>query len=723
MLRRYTKNLSIKSKLLAILLGVSLGSTLLASFLGWERSRANLQGTIEDYLASILDSNTNQIEFFFQGLRNHVKTLSEDRMAIEAMVEFNRDYDELNNQYIPPEWNQALERYYQEIFFPQLTQAVSGELSYSTYEPESQAAKYLQYFYIAKNPNPVGQKEELTVTDDGSNYSQTHEKYHPIFLNLTQIYGYYDLFLIDYQTGEVVYSVDKETDYTTNLNRGPYSQSGLARLVERVRQNPERRAVQIVDFQTHRPSYGAPAAFLGAPIYNGPHIVGIFAIQLPVEEIDKVLRSSSGLGETGEIYLVGSDLLMRSNARLLTEDPEAYQKALSASSGGTSAENLRLIELFETSILLQKVNAQTVNRALEGESGNTVTRNYRGKQVFRSYAPLDLPDLDWVIISEIETSEAFRSIDTVQIYLFMVTAVIAVLVTWVASAIASNFVNPVNRLVDGMRSLSQGNVDVEVRSDSEDEFGQLAQHFNQTAASVRQLTHELEDKKQENEALLLNLLPAPVVERLQRGETQIADGVKLATILFARISGLETVIGNNVQREIALLSELISAFDRAAAKHEVGKVKTNGNLYIAACGVLQPRLDSTKLMMAFAVEMFNIMQKFNNEYRDELLGTIGRELRLSIGIDDGPVVAGIVGTDKFSYDVWGETVSVADFLQLHANPEKAEILVTQEVYERLQDLYEFERGEDWEFTELGQTLATWVLRRPISNLERDFFFY
>ena len=723
MLSRYTKNLSIQSKLLTILLGVSLGSTLLVSILTWERARANLRGTIEKSLTSIRASNANKVEVFFQGLQNHVSTLSEDRMVVEAMVEFNRDYDELNNKFTPPEWDQAIGQYYQDNFFPRLTKAISGELSYENFEPESQAAKYLQYYYIAENANPVGEKDKLDRAGDGSNYSKTHSEYHKIFQNLIQTYGYYDLFLIDYKTGDIVYSVYKETDYATSLDEGPYRQSGLADIVDRVRENPERRTVQIVDFQTYRPSYGAPAAFLGAPIYNGSHIVGILAIQLPVEELAKTISQdgnweSAGLGETGETYLVGSDLLMRSDSRLLVEDPEAYQKVIAT--GGTSPENRRLIELFKTSILLQEINTDTVKQAFEGNEGTAIAQNYRGATVLSSYAPLDIPSLDWVILSEIELSEAYKPANAVQIYLFLVTAIIAVLVTWIASLAASRFIKPIDRLVDGMRRLSQGELDVEVRQDSQDEFGQFAEDFNKTATSVRQLSRTLEEQKRKNEELLLNFLPSAVVKRLQSGDAQITNSVKLATILFARISGLGIVTQESESQQItALLSELISRFDRAGIKHEVGKVKTNGDLYIGACGILRPRLDSTKRTMACAMEMFGILQQFNNEYKNELRQIIGRELRLSIGIDDGPVLAGIVGTNKFSYDVWGETVSVADFLQLYADPEKSEILVTQEVYERLQDLYPFERGEDLELTELDTTLKTWAIRRSVASLDRN----
>ncbi len=98
-------------------------------------------------------------------------------------------------------------------------------------------------------------------------------------------------------------------------------------------ENPEFGAVQIVDFKPYTPSYEAPSAFLATPIFNGPHIVGILALQLQVDEIDKVMTGNQnwkadGLGRSGETFLVGSDLRMRSTSRFLLEDPEGYDQVL-----------------------------------------------------------------------------------------------------------------------------------------------------------------------------------------------------------------------------------------------------------------------------------------------------------------------------------------------------------------------------------------------------------
>ncbi len=734
MFKNVSKRFNVKSKLMIILVGVSLGSILIVSFLSWERSRTNLREAIRNQLTSIRFARANQIESFFENLKSHVETLSEDRMVIEAMIEFNREFDKLNNpntftdeqpdnqdvlteqpnnQENPKEWNNALKDYYTKEFFPRLSKAVSGELNPGSYIPQSKAAKYLQYHYIAKNSNPVGEKDKLLNAKDGSAYSRVHAKYQDIFRHVVEKFGYYDLFLIDFATGDIVYSVYKETDYGTSLNVGPYQHSNLAELTELVKKNPERRTVQIVDFAFYRPSYGAPAAFLGAPIYEGSNIVGILAAQLPVDELDKIMTVNGewkevGLGESGETYLVGSDLLMRSNSRFLIEDPKEYLKVLSKST--TPEENIPKIKEFETSILLQKVDTVASRAALRTKEGTGIIQDYRGVSVLSSYTPLTIKGLDWVLLSEIDLAEAYKPVTALKVYIFILTTIVVVVVTWIASAVASGFLKPFNQLIGGLRQVGQGELDVELKRESDDEFGEAKEKFNETVDRMRQFSESLEQKNRENDALLLNILPVSVVERLKQGEAHIANNVKLATVMFARIEGLEKIKDRDVKQVATLLSELISAFDRAAVAHEVGKIKTNGDLYIAACGVAKPRLDSTKRVMAFAIDMFSILQRFDNEYKTEL--------RISMGIDDGPVTAAVLGTEMFSYDVWGETVSIADFLQLNAVP--GTILVTEEVYERLEGLYDFEPGPDIELPEINQTLTTWLLSNPTPSLLNSY---
>lgn len=695
--------LTIKSKLSLILLAASLGSILVISILSWNRARSHLTQAIFDQLTSLRAAKARQIEFLFQTLYNHVETLAEDRMVVSAMAELNRGFREVQPEYISSEWSNAIAQHYENEFFPELAKNIEGDPHWANYAPRSQAAQYLQYHYIANNPNPIGEKDALERAEDGSEYSKYHEKYHSIFRNLIKKFGYYDLFLINHRTGDIVYSVYKETDYATNLITGPYRQSNLAKIVRAVRNNPDRGQVQIVDFQPYRPSYMAPAAFIAAPIYNGPHIIGILAIQLPVDEINNVMTNGrewaqEGLGETGETYLVGSDLTMRSLSRFLLEDFEGYEKALQ--NAGIPDSITRRIEQFQSSILLQPVNTEAAQKAVTGEDGTQIIVDYRNVPVLSSYAPLDIQGLDWAILAEKDRAEAYQPVRALQNVMLLSTVILSLVVTWLASIAARNFVRPINTLVEGSRQVGQGNLDVEVKLATRDEFSLLAQTFNEMVKNLRRQTAALEQSNQEKEELLLNILPSPIAERMKQGEKEIADEVQQATVLFATATGFTNM---SEQREVeeaaALLNELINAFDEQAEKYDVEKLKTIGDRYLAVSGITKPRLDHTKTMMDFVVEIMKIVQNFNNKYQTRL--------GLKAGIHVGPVMAGIIGSKKFMYELWGETVNIANSLNLNAQLNT--VLVTKDVYDRLKEFYTFSPHDTIEI-EGRRQLHTWFFQ-------------
>jgi class 3 adenylate cyclase len=710
-IERLTLNrLTIKSKLQLMLLAVSLASILVIGYVGWSRARAALQGAIFNQLTSLRSSKAYQLESYFKNLRNHVETLCEDRMVVTAMVEFKKGFKQLNQEYIPVDWNNPLEAYYKKEFFTRLPKNIPGKPDFQTYRPASQAARYLQYHYIVKNPHSVGKKDELIDALDKSEYSQIHEEYHPLFRNLIKKFGYYDFFLIDYKTGDIVYTVYKETDFATSLNDGPYRKTNLAEVVASVRENPERGAIQLVDFKPYRPSYMTPSAFLAGPIYNGPHIVGILAIQLPVDEVNKVLTGNrnwkqDGLGKTGETYLVGADLLMRSVSRFLIEDKKGYLAALRAK--GTPDSNIQLIDQLNTSILLQKVDTDAAKKAIGGTTGTQIGKDYRGRTVLSSYSPIRIEGVDWAILAEKDLSEAYQPVYTLQTYLIISTVILILLISFTAGSATSRFVKPIKAMIESSRQVSAGELDTEVSLNSQDEFGELAELFNEMIKRIRKQQQLLEQRSHETEVLLLNILPKPVADRVRKGEEQIADHVQQVTVLFASIAGFAELATQRKIEEVAkILNELIDSFDEEAEKHDVEKIKTIGERYMAVCGLTAPRLDHTKRIMDFALQALEIVQGFNNKY--------STKLSLRVGIHRGAATAGIVGNKKFSYDLWGETVNIV--FQLERQAESNAIVVTQNVYDRVQDLYNFERGKDTQVEGSGK-LITWVLRKKwIQNL-------
>lgn len=199
-------------------------------------------------------------------------------------------------------------------------------------------------------------------------------------------------------------------------------------------------------------------------------------------------------------------------------------------------------------------------------------------------------------------------------------------------------------------------------------------------AELDQRNQQLETERARSESLLLNILPPPIVERLKSGQSTIADGFSQATVLFSDVVGFTSMSADMVPVElVTLLNELFELFDSAADKNGVEKIKTMGDAYIAVSGVPIPRSDHIEAVANMALDV-----------RDGL-HEMGDYLQIRTGIHAGPVVAGVIGTKKFIYDLWGDTVNVASRMQSTCGP--GEIQVTAEIYNCLCDRYKFiERG-------------------------------
>ncbi len=351
-----------------------------------------------DKLTAVREVKRQAVERYFQTINDQIITFSEDRMVVDAMRRFStafknvRDDNHLTGEQAKRMRSELL-TYYTGEFSSEYRnqnngQSPDAERYFRQLDDESIA---LQYYYIRANRHPLGAKHQLDRSDDASRYSELHARIHPIIRNFLDKFGYYDIFLVDSETGDIVYSVFKELDYSTSLIDGPYAHTNFGEAFRRANAASSKDAVILVDYAKYAPSYEAPASFIASPIYDDHKKIGVALFQMPIDRLNAIMGERAGLGKTGETYLVGPDKLMRSDAYL---DPDHHSVVAS-------------FKYPEKG----KVETISADAALGGRTGAEVINDYNGNPVLSAYTPVKVGSLTWGLLAEIDVAEAFSPVD------------------------------------------------------------------------------------------------------------------------------------------------------------------------------------------------------------------------------------------------------------------------------------------------------------------------
>ncbi len=240
----------------------------------------------------------------------------------------------------------------------------------------------VQRLYIAESVPDAGGLAAREDAGDGSAYSRAHAKLHAFAREFVTGRGYYDFFLIDLD-GNVIYSVEKEPDFGSSLTTGPFKESGLAGVFKRLTAEDYAGEVVISDLARYAPSHDAPAIFAGTLMRDAEgDPLGVLALQLPSDTIGEIMHFTTGMGESGETYLVGGDLLMRSDSRFSNE----------------------------STVLEKTVDTETVRLALEGQRGAGIVPDYRGIMVLSAYDFIDFNGIRWAVMAEIDAEEVEQTV-------------------------------------------------------------------------------------------------------------------------------------------------------------------------------------------------------------------------------------------------------------------------------------------------------------------------
>jgi len=183
---------------------------------------------------------------------------------------------------------------------------------------------------------------------------------------------------------------------------------------------------------------------------------------------------------------------------------------------------------------------------------------------------------------------------------------------------------------------------------------------------------EIENQRDKSEKLLLNILPETIATRLKEGETNIADNFSEASVVFIDMTSFTAMSNiNSPENIIDILNKIYTEFDKIAEKYHLEKIKTIGDCYMAASGIPEEREDHAIAAANFAIESMLSMSK--NNYNFENVINENNPLQFRCGIECGPVIAGVIGEKKFSYDLWGDTVNIASRMEQYGEPGKIQV--------------------------------------------------
>ncbi|WP_431074854.1 adenylate/guanylate cyclase domain-containing protein [Microbacterium phyllosphaerae] len=677
--------LSIQSKLLIMLLAVSLVSSVIVGAIGFINGRESLHASAVDQLITIRSMRAAEITDALETVKRDASLNSRNLSAQNLSTAINEGFEELQQEQPEPGERAELETYYKDVFIPQLEGRTGDEYGDSAFIPDSVGGQHLQAHFTMQNQDFDADYDTLLNDNDpgdGTLYGEASVRYGDYFTRLVKEAGYEDALLLNLD-GDVVFSAYKGPELGTNLLTGPYRDTVLAGAYADAIATNSVNTVILTDFERWIPSLNVPTIWVVSPVGNDSGITGAIAFQVALDTINDLTTGSEGwkeqgLGDTGEVYLVGRDDLMRSNSRRLIEDPETYAD-IAIDGGVPPSVAERAVEVNGT-VLLQQVNTQAVTDAQAGRSGTTEGRDYLGGESVTAYAPLEVEGLDWVIIARIDSEEAFAPVSDFTRTVLLSLLGILLGVSLLSLLLAQVFTRPVHRLVGAVHRVAEGDLDVQVPQGARDEFGDLGSAFNDMASSLRIKQELIDEQQAENEKLLLTLMPESVAAKYKQGDEAISEAHENVSVVFAELVGFDDYArGLTTEQEIGHLNTLMRGFDEAAEKAGVEKVRTLRGGYLASSGLIVPRVDNVRRSVDFAKNLLGVVERFNAQN--------GSSIGLRAGVDTGTVTSGLVARTSLAYDLWGDAVNLA--YRVRSVTGEPGVYVSQTVYDRTREIFTF----------------------------------
>lgn len=539
---------SFRAKVLVAFLGLALIPLAILGLIIFNAGSGTMMAQAAAGLEAARTLKAERIQSWLEERRKDILILSENPSVIDAMLELEEGFEEMGGN----------------------------------------AERLLRSLYLGK--------PDVANNGDGSEYSEAHEEIHELFSEALEYYGYNELYMVTLE-GDVVYSTKKTDEFGTNLKTGPYKDTNLAAAFNKAFASGDDDFVTIQDYAYFPPVKG-PAAFVASPMFSEyfekepemadrddeekeeragsedahaedddegeGRIVGIMIYQLPIERLNAIMQERTGLGETGETYLVGPDGQFRSES-LYREDMGV-----------------------EHSILSDRVQVETeaVKNALAGSSDTREIRNYLGRPVLSSWSPLviDSPTgnnqggVKWALISEIALTEVRAPVYRLAWLTGAIAMVSAVLIAFAAVFLSNGVTRQVRNVTDLFSEIGMGNFGARAAIVSRDELGRMAESLNAMLENTLSLIQTREDR---------DAMQASVMKLLEEISSLTEGDLTARAEVTEEITG---AIADSFNAMASQLSQVVLDVKKASRQtSKTAKAVTANTERLAETGLLQTR--------------------------------------------------------------------------------------------------------------------------------------
>lgn len=439
---------------------------------------------VDDALDILANEKSAAVNNYFETIFHQIETSSHDLTIINAMKGFREAYNNLSNSDTINSYDQNL---FNKRYSYQLKNTINATKdNLESWKSISPTARHLQSKYIFENKEPIGEKHNLTTTYDNSEYDKLHTLYHPLMREFLESFGYYDIFLVEPQNGNVVYSVFKEVDYATSLFNGPYKGTKFAEAVKQVIKSP--KTVFLTDFDIYAPSYNAQAAFIAAPIKEENKLLGVLVFQMPIDKIKDTLKLDDKFKTFLNSYIIDKKGVIKSDI------PSMDVSTIGMKSSANNIENIfsNIDEVHFSEYL--NLNDESVKSAAK---------------------KLNIKGQEWAVVSEYSKEYYMADIYKFVSYSFIVLIIGIAFILWVSNKTINSITKPITEIYT---AFSGESVEVEKRNEAVSNISNQVHNF---AVESSHKTNEIKSDMSNVSGLVQTI--ASAIEEMNASIMQIAE--------------------------------------------------------------------------------------------------------------------------------------------------------------------------------------------------------